>query len=552
MGCRDGRRRPTMAPTSAAPAPVNPPTRPFHCAAPWRRRGAGGQRGFTAGRAARGAGHRSRSSARSCRAIVARPHRCRRAPRARRGADRRAGRGTQRGDQARDARRSLRQRRPRHAAPPRASGRPGGSASSMPHAATTPAADADRGGGRARRPVPASPSAATARSRSTSPIRRSATRGATTARCRWARSPSAGAAKTALKVVLANSGRTRIDATHGGLSMTSRVAPVTPSCLSLARRRASPPIELLVAVAIVGDPRRDRRARLRRLCRAEPRRRRRDAARRRTAARMEQYFLDRRGVRRHRRQLRRHRRPPRRRATRSPLRARPPRPRTSSPPPAVRGRGHGGLRLHRRRTRARRPRCRCRAGWTPHRRLLDVSAGRELPVSSPRSARALRSLRPARARRCPWTVGGHDPAPARSDGAVMLEALVGAVVFALAALAIVGFQARAAQALHHAQFRGEAQPARARSTGAHAGGRQRHARTPTSTCAAGGPGYRAFVGTGAAPARASTTSIYRPECWSRPGLPAPAAWPPLPCNGACPATSPPTVTRRRRGRRTAR
>ena len=42
-------------------------------------------------------------------------------------------------------------------------------------------------------------------------------------------------------------------------------------------------------------------------------------------------------------------------------------------------------------------------------------------------------------------------------GAVLLEALVGAVVFALAALAIVAFQARAAQALHHAHFRGEAQ-----------------------------------------------------------------------------------------------
>ena len=42
-------------------------------------------------------------------------------------------------------------------------------------------------------------------------------------------------------------------------------------------------------------------------------------------------------------------------------------------------------------------------------------------------------------------------------GAVLLEALVGAVVFALAALAIVAFQARATQALHHAHFRGEAQ-----------------------------------------------------------------------------------------------
>ena len=75
----------------------------------------------------------------------------------------------------------------------------------------------------------------------------------------------------------------------------------------------------------------------------------------------------------------------------------------------------------------------------------------------------------------------------------MLEALVGAVVFALAALAIAGFlNARAAQALHHAHFRGEAQQL------AHAV----LARMQTADNAtlyadfdmrAGGTGYRAFA-----------------------------------------------------------
>ena len=99
----------------------------------------------------------------------------------------------------------------------------------------------------------------------------------------------------------------------------------------------------------------------------------------------------------------------------------------------------------------------------PYAGLLDVPPGWELPVKS----------RPPK-------------------GAVMLEALVGAVVFALAALAIVGFQARAAQALHHAHFRGEAQQL------AHAVLARMQAADNATLYAdfdmrAGGAGYLAFV-----------------------------------------------------------
>ncbi|MET0916850.1 MAG: hypothetical protein ABWY07_00280, partial [Burkholderiales bacterium] len=45
---------------------------------------------------------------------------------------------------------------------------------------------------------------------------------------------------------------------------------------------------------------------------------------------------------------------------------------------------------------------------------------------------------------------------AHSRGAMMLEALVAALIFALAAIAIVGFQARAARHLDDAHFRVEA------------------------------------------------------------------------------------------------
>lgn len=48
------------------------------------------------------------------------------------------------------------------------------------------------------------------------------------------------------------------------------------------------------------------------------------------------------------------------------------------------------------------------------------------------------------------------PARAHGRGAMMLESLVAALIFALAAIAIVGFQARAARHLNDAHFRVEA------------------------------------------------------------------------------------------------
>jgi hypothetical protein len=48
------------------------------------------------------------------------------------------------------------------------------------------------------------------------------------------------------------------------------------------------------------------------------------------------------------------------------------------------------------------------------------------------------------------------PDTERARGAMMLEALAAALIFALAAIAIVGFQARAARHLNDAQFRVEA------------------------------------------------------------------------------------------------
>jgi len=81
---------------------------------------------------------------------------------------------------------------------------------------------------------------------------------------------------------------------------------------------------------------------------------------------------------------------------------------------------------------------------------------------------------------------------ARSDGVAMLEALVGAVVFALAALAIVGFQARAAQALHHAHFRGEAQQL-AHSVLARMQAADNATLYTDFDMRAGGTGYRAFA-----------------------------------------------------------
>ena len=80
----------------------------------------------------------------------------------------------------------------------------------------------------------------------------------------------------------------------------------------------------------------------------------------------------------------------------------------------------------------------------------------------------------------------------RCRGALMLEALVGALVFAVAAIAIVGFQARAARTLGDAQFRVEAQQL------AHAAlGRMQSADNATLyeqfDMRAGGAGYRGVV-----------------------------------------------------------
>jgi hypothetical protein len=75
---------------------------------------------------------------------------------------------------------------------------------------------------------------------------------------------------------------------------------------------------------------------------------------------------------------------------------------------------------------------------------------------------------------------------------VLLEALVAALIFAFAALAIAGFQARAARHLHDANFRGEAAQL------AHAALARMQAADHTTLYAefdmrAAGPGYRALV-----------------------------------------------------------
>lgn len=84
----------------------------------------------------------------------------------------------------------------------------------------------------------------------------------------------------------------------------------------------------------------------------------------------------------------------------------------------------------------------------PYAGLLDDPAGRELPVT--RAA-----LRSQRVRRADAVSSKFRSAP-RPRGAMMLEALVAALIFALAAIAIVGFQARAARLLNDAHFRVEA------------------------------------------------------------------------------------------------
>ncbi len=97
----------------------------------------------------------------------------------------------------------------------------------------------------------------------------------------------------------------------------------------------------------------------------------------------------------------------------------------------------------------------------------------------------------------------------RLRGAVLFEALVAALIFALAALAIVGFQARAVRALNDAQYRAEARHL------AHAALARMRTADDASLYAdfdmrAGGAGYRALV------AQASrlpgvTASTYAPQ-----------------------------------------
>jgi hypothetical protein len=84
----------------------------------------------------------------------------------------------------------------------------------------------------------------------------------------------------------------------------------------------------------------------------------------------------------------------------------------------------------------------------PYAGLLDDPAGRELPL-----------MRDAVLPQCLRRAGVVSPKFRRTTcprGAVMLEALVAALIFALAAIAIVGFQARAARHLNDAHFRVEA------------------------------------------------------------------------------------------------
>jgi hypothetical protein len=103
----------------------------------------------------------------------------------------------------------------------------------------------------------------------------------------------------------------------------------------------------------------------------------------------------------------------------------------------------------------------------------------------------------------------------RTRGAMMLEALVAAVVFAFAALAIAGFQARASRLLNDAHFRVEAQHL------AHAALARMLAADSVTLYAefdmrAGGAGYRALAAQ-AMRLPGVTASRYAPEVLITPG-----------------------------------
>jgi hypothetical protein len=142
-----------------------------------------------------------------------------------------------------------------------------------------------------------------------------------------------------------------------------------------------------------------------------------------------------------------------------------------------------------------------------HAGLLDGAAGRELPVN-----RKYADAKPKRRA----GAGSSRPRPVeRSRGAMLLEALAAALLFALAAIAIVGFQARAARHLNDAHFRVEARHL------VHAALARMHAANSATLYAefdmrAGGTGYRALVAQ-AQRLPGVTAARYAPEVLVTPG-----------------------------------
>jgi len=131
----------------------------------------------------------------------------------------------------------------------------------------------------------------------------------------------------------------------------------------------------------------------------------------------------------------------------------------------------------------------------------------------------------------------------RVRGAVMMEALAAALIFALAAIAIVGFQARATRLLNDAHFRVEARHL------AHSALARMQAADNATLYAefdmrAGGAGYRAVAAQAQRLPGVGATSN-APQVLITPGHPRRLARRSSPSSGCCPATRRRIATLRR-------